>query len=73
MGLIIRMSLLSDGLKSKCMLTIDIYTPLERVIICSSCAGVSCQTEALAFFFPPSNSSSLSDEINVKVQRIRDI
>lgn len=25
MGLIIRMSLISDGLKSKCPLTIDIY------------------------------------------------
>lgn len=25
MGLIIRMSLISDGLKSKCALTVDIY------------------------------------------------
>lgn len=30
MGLIIRMSLISDGLKSKCKLTIDIYVGTGR-------------------------------------------
>lgn len=51
MGLIIRMSLISDGLQCKCALTIDIYIGTGRTysMLWFLFWGLSCQRKTLAF------------------------
>lgn len=53
MGLIIRMSLISDGLQCKCALTIDIYIGTGRTyIVCGGfCSGVCLVREKHWLFF----------------------
>lgn len=50
MGLIIRMSFISDGLKSKCALAVDIYIGTGRTYSTWFLFwGLSCQRETLTF------------------------
>lgn len=71
MGLIIRMSLINDGLKSKCALTVDIHTGTGRTYSASFLFwGLCCQRETLAFL--PSNSNYFLLKYD-KVQRVSDI